>query len=131
MNRLFFPLTFPRRSLLLWLAWLRALQPLRPACSRNTTFFWLALVLAAFCLRPDLAGVTSLVRSLGLTDGCYYCLLHLFHSTALPLEALTAAWLLTVRHLLGRRLVRQNGRPVALVDGLKRPKEGRKMPGVK
>src|SRR6266571_9079465 len=68
MNRLFFPLTFPKRSHLLWLAWLRALLPLRPACSRTTTFLWLVLVLAALCLRPDLAGVTSLVRSLGLSD---------------------------------------------------------------
>ncbi len=118
-------------TLVLWTAWWRAVQLLRPACCRTTTFFWLALVLAAFCLRPDLAGVTSLVRSLGLTDDCYYCLLHFFHSTALPLETLTATWLLTVRHLLGRRLVRQNGRLVVLVDGLKRPKEGRKMPGVK
>ena len=120
-----------KSSLLLWLAWWRAVQYLRPACHRTTTFLWLAVVLAAFCLRPDLAGVTSLVRSLGLSDPCYYCLLHFFHSSALPLASLTAAWLQTVRHLLGRRLVRVNGRPVVLVDGLKRPKEGRKMPGVK
>jgi hypothetical protein len=120
-----------RSTLLLWRAWWRAVQFLRPAAHRTATFLWLALVLAAFCLRPDLAGVTSLVRSLGLTDESYYCLLHFFHSPALPLEALTAAWLQTVRHLLGRRWVRLNGRPVVLVDGLKRPKEGRKMPGVK
>jgi len=118
-------------SPLLWLAWWRAVQCLRPACHRTTTFLWLAVVLAAFCLRPDLAGVTSLVRSLGLTDPCYYCLLHFFHSPGLPLAALTAAWFQTLRRLLGRRLVRINGRPVVLVDGLKRPKEGRKMPGVK
>src|SRR6266542_924437 len=83
MNRLFFPIAFPKRSHLLWLAWLRALVPLRPACSRTTTFLWLVLVLAALCLRPDLAGVTSLVRSLGLSDASYYCLLHFFHSPAL------------------------------------------------
>ena len=121
----------PKRSHLLWLAWWRAVQRLRPACHRTTTFLWLAVVLAAFCLRPDLAGVTSLVRSLGLANGTYYCLLHFFHSPALPVEALTAAWLNTVRQLLARRWVRVNGRPVVLVDGLKRPKEGRKMPGVK
>jgi hypothetical protein len=115
----------------LWLAWWRAVQFLSPACHRRATFLWLAVVLGAFCLRPDLAGVTSLVRSLGLADGTYYCLLHFFHSPALPVEALTAAWLVTVRQLLGRRLVRVNGRPVVLVDGLKRPKEGRKMPAVK
>src|SRR6266704_1001836 len=131
MESIFSSSALPKRSQILWLAWLRALQPLRPACSRTTTFLWLVLVLAALCLRPDLAGVTSLVRSLGLSDTSYYCLLHFFHSSALPVEALTAAWLKTVRLLLGRRLIRCNGRPVVLVDGLKRPKEGRKMPGVK
>src|SRR6266540_894679 len=131
MNRLFFPLTFPRRSLLLWLAWLRALQPLRPACARTTTFLWLLIVLAALCLRLDLAGVTSLVRSLGLSDASYYCLLHFFHSPALNLERLTQLWRQSLQHLFRRCLVQVNGRPVVLVDGLKRPKEGRKMPAVK
>jgi len=121
----------PKRSQLLWLAWLRALQPLRPACSRTTTFLWLVLVLAALCLRPDLAGVTSLVRSLGLSDASYYCLLHFFHSPALDLDRLTQLWRQTLQHLFRRCLVRVKGRPVVLVDGLKRPKEGRKMPGVK
>src|SRR5437016_10459665 len=131
MNRLFFPLTFPKRSHLLWLAWLRALLPLRPACSRTTTFLWLVLVLAALCLRPDLAGVTSLVRSLGLSDASYYCLLHFFHSPALNLDRLTQLWRQALQHLFRRCLVQVNGRPVVLVDGLKRPKEGRKMPAVK
>ena len=121
-----------RRWLILWLAWWRAVQALRPACRRLSTFLWLATVLAALCLRPDLAGVTSLVRSLGLLDHCYPCLLHFFHSNALPLGALTATWLRTVRQMLFRRwLVRVQGRLVVLVDGLKRPKEGRKMPAVK
>ena len=121
----------PQRSALLWLAFWRALQPLRPACSRTTTFLWLMVVLAALCVRPDLAGVTSLVRGLGLSDASYYCLLHFFHSPALDLERLTQLWRQTLEALFRRRLVRINGRPVVLVDGLKRPKEGRKMPGVK
>lgn len=120
-----------RRLLALWMAWWRAVQTLRPACHRYSTFLWLATVLAALCLRPDLAGVTSLIRSLGLLDDCYPCLLHFFHSSALPLVGLTAAWLRAVQGLFGRRVVRVQGRPVVLVDGLKRPKEGRKMPAVK
>jgi len=64
-----FPLSFSRRRLLvLWGAWWQAVQTLRPACRRLATFLWLATVLAALCLRPDLAGVTSLVRGLGLVD---------------------------------------------------------------
>jgi hypothetical protein len=131
MSRQFFASRCPKRSHLLWLAWLRALQPLRPACARTTTFLWLLLVLAALCLRPDLAGVTSLVRSLGLCDGSYYCLLHFFHSPALNLPYLTQLWCQSLQRLLARSLVRVQGRPVVLVDGLKRPKEGRKMPAVK
>ncbi len=131
MSNLFSRSAFPKRTHLLWLAWLRALLPLRPACSRTSTFLWLVLVLAALCLRPDLAGVTSLVRSLGLSDASYYCLLHFFHSPALDLNRLTQLWRQSLQHLFRRCLVRVNGRPVVLVDGLKRPKEGRKMPGVK
>ncbi len=119
------------RSLVPWLAWLRAVQSLRPACARSSTFLWLVVVLAAFCLRPDLAGVTSLVRALGLSEASYYCLLHFFHSPALHLELLTQLWQQTVEHIFRRRLVLVNGRAVALADGLKRPKEGRKMPAVK
>ncbi len=120
-----------RRTLLLWNAWWRALRSLRPACQRSLTFLWLATALAALCLRPDLAGVTSLVRSLGLLHGCSHRLLHFFHSTALPVAALTACWLQAARSLFARRLVPVQGRPVVLIDGLKRPKEGRKMPAVK
>jgi hypothetical protein len=66
----------------------------------------LVLVLAGLCLRPDLAGVTSLVRSLGLSDASYYCLLHFFHSPALDLDRLTQLWRQSLQHLL-RRCLRQ------------------------
>jgi hypothetical protein len=104
---------------------------LRPACHRNVTFLWLLIVLAALCLRPDLAGVTSLVRSLGLLDTTYECLLPFFHSPALDLDRLTRLWAQAIPRLFGRHLVRLQGRLVMVVDGLKRPKEGKKMPGVK
>src|SRR3974377_30728 len=110
MHNLFSHPTFPNRSLLLWLAWLHALHPLRPACSRTTTYLWLVLVLAALCLRPDLAGVPSLVRALGLSDASYYCLLHFFHSSALDLDRLTQLWWQSLLHLFGRCLVKVNGR---------------------
>jgi hypothetical protein len=121
----------PKRSHLLWLAWLRAVQCLRPACSRSSTFLWMTVVLVALCIRPDLGGVTSLVRAMGLSGTSYYCLLHFFHSDALRLDTLTLLWSQTLVRLLARRLVRVKGRAVLLVDGLKRPKEGRKMPAVK
>src|SRR5207249_10409730 len=58
-------------------------------------------------------------------------ILHFFHSPALNLERLTQLWRQTLQHLFRRCLVQVNGRPVVVVDGLKRPKEGRKMPAVK
>lgn len=120
-----------RFSLALWSAWWRALAPLRPACSRTATFLWLAAILAALCIRPDLAGVTSLMRALGLRRCCYYSLLHCFHSSGLNLETLTQLWCQGLWRLLPRHILRVGSRPVVLVDGLKRPKEGLKMPGVK
>lgn len=130
MSTCFFPKPL-RFSLTLWSAWWAAVAPLRPACSRAATFLWLAAVLAALCIRPDLAGVTSLLRALGLRRCCYYSLLHFFHSRALNLETLTRLWCQGLWRLLPRHLVRVASRPVVLVDGLKRPKEGLKMPGVK
>ena len=106
-------------------------MPLRSPVRNRRHYLTIRVVLAALCLRPDLAGVTSLVRALGLSNASYYCLLHFFHCSALDLEQLTRLWQQTLQRLFERRLVRVNGRAVVLVDGLKRPKEGKKMPGVK
>src|SRR5574344_1036894 len=100
----------------IWSVWWSCVERLRPAFSRSLTFLWFALALAAVCVRPDLAGVTSLVRSLGLKPGCYGSLLRLFHSTGFDPQGL--AW------TAGRHTV-------FLADGIKIPKTGRKMPAVK
>ena len=72
----------------------------RPAFSRSLTFLWFALALAAVCVRPDLAGVTSLVRSLGLMPACYRSLLRLFHSTGFDPHGLARLWTRTALALL-------------------------------
>jgi hypothetical protein len=88
------------------------------------------VVLAGFCVRDDLLGVTSIVRGLGLRAMCYDRLLDFFHSPALDVEKLTRLWtaLVTNRH---PGLLRCNGRLVLVGDGLKVGKTGKKMPGVK
>ena len=48
----------------IWLHWWLVIRELRPACSRNRSFLWLAAVLAGLCTRADLLGVTSIVRAL-------------------------------------------------------------------
>jgi hypothetical protein len=113
----------------LWTAWNTCVQGLRPACARTTTFEWMRIVLIGLCVRTDRAGVTSLVRALALQPRFYLRLLHLLHSDALRLGPLTARW---VRLCQAHFTPLQVGDAlVCLADGLKVPKEGRKMPAVK
>jgi len=113
----------------LWLEWCCCLEALRPACARAATFLWMSLVLMGLSARAELAGVTSFVRALGLAPVAYRSLLHLFHSRALDLDRLSAAWIALVRRLFVP--LRVGERLVVIADGLKVPKEGRKMPAVK
>lgn len=115
----------------LWSVWWSCVARLRPAFSRSRTFMWFALALAAVCVRPDLAGVTSLVRSLGLRASCYGRLLGLFHSRGIDVPRLARCWSRAVLVMLDRHLLKVGVRPVVLADGIKVAKAGRKMPSVK
>ena len=113
----------------LWTQWLQAVYALRPACRRARTFVWTVLVLVGLCCRADNAGVTSFVRVLNFGDQAYHRFLHLFHSTSLDLDLLTSCWVRLCLVLF--RPFEVNSRLVCLADGIKAPKEGRRMPGVK
>ena len=113
----------------LWLEWFRCVAHLRSACARQTTFLWMCMALAGFCVRFELAGVTSFVRDLWLKPTTYRRLLHLFHTPALDLAFLTKLWIRLALKLF--RPVSFEGRIVFLADGLKVGKEGKKMPAVK
>ena len=113
----------------LWGAWFRCVQELRGACARRRTFMWMSLVLAGLSIRADLAGVSSIVRVLGLESKVYRRLLHLFHTPGLDLDKLTGAWTELVLRLFTP--LRMNDRLVLIGDGLKVAKEGQKMPAVK
>lgn len=113
----------------LWWEWLKRVRELRPACRRSRTFFWMGLVLAGLCTRPECAGITSFVRGLALNPLAYPRFLHLFHSGALDLTALTEVWTRLVLRLFTP--LQAGASLVCLADGLKAPKEGKKMPAVK
>jgi hypothetical protein len=77
------------------------------------------------CCRFDNLGVTSFVRVLNLRGDAYYRFLHLFHSKGLDLDILTSCWVRLCLVLfrpfqLGQRLV-------CIADGIKAPKEGKRM----
>jgi len=115
--------------MMLWKMWFEAVASLRPACARAQTYAWMVVILIGLSIRADLAGVTSIVRVLGLLPRRYSRLLHLFHSTALELDQLTELWVRWCRRNLPIMTVGPH--LVCLADGLKAPKEGRKMPAVK
>lgn len=113
----------------LWIEWFRCAHQLRSACSRSLTFLWMTLALAAFAIRPDLLGATSFVRASFIDPLCYYSLLNFFHSNALALPRLLELWVKLAMRLFNPITV--NGYVVFAADGLKVPKEGKKMPAVK
>jgi hypothetical protein len=113
----------------LWMEWFRCVHKLRSACSRHVTFAWMAVVLAAIAIRPDLLGVTSFVRSSFLNPVCYHLLLSHFHTSAVSLSLLLEAWVKLAMCLF--QPITEAGYVVFAADGLKVPKEGKKMPAVK
>lgn len=114
----------------IWLHWWELVRELRPACSRTRSFLWLVISLAGFCIRSDLAGVSSIMRALGLREKCYDRLLDFFHSPAIDVDGLSRLWTeLVLRFFTAKAHV--NGRIILLCDGIKIPKAGKKMPGVK
>ena len=116
--------------MILWRHWLAVVEQLRPACSRMRTFLWLSVCLAGMCIRPDIFGVTSIVRAFGLKEAFYDRILDFFHSPALNLGELTRRWVNSVVTIFPG-VPTKNGRLLIVGDGLKIPKSGKKMPGVK
>lgn len=119
------------RPAALWVLWFNAIRELQAACSRKRAFLWLVVNAVAMTIRIDLVGVTSFVRCCWLDERRYHSLLHNFHSAAVSVERLTQCWVTLCFKLFAKHLYRVNGRIVVLADGIKIPKEGKKMPAVK
>jgi len=113
----------------LWLRFWFCVNSLRPAFSREQSFWIFLLALVGMCIRTEYAGVTSLVRALHLQPLFYRRFLNLFNSGAWSVEGLTKVWVGWVLKVFGQYKV--NGRIVLVADGVKAPKEGRRMPAVK
>jgi len=86
--------------------------------------------MAGITVRTDHLGVTSIVRALGLKEHCYDRILDFFHGNGLKLEKLTCIWTKTVIKIFPD-VLKVNGRLLLVGDGIKIPKEGKKMPAVK
>jgi hypothetical protein len=116
-------------TLSLWGCALSLVLELRPAFSRQRTYWWFLIALIGFMTRRDLAGVTSFVRASGLKERCYHALLGFFNGSSVVPDALARAWKCIVLRWPG--IMRIRGRLVIIADGIKTAKSGRRMPGVK
>lgn len=104
------------------------IRHMRPVFSRRASFAWFVVVFIGMLTRTDALGVSSVVRALSLTPGCYPLLLHFFHSSSWNVQAMRQRWtLFLLRHA---DLFRIAGRFVMLGDDTKTPKGARKMPAV-
>jgi len=119
-----------RPHLSLWNACSSAIQPLRPAFSRQATFMWFATIVVGMMVRSERRGVTSIIRALNLRSNHYNSLRKNFHSSAIELGWLTVLWAQVVLRIFTNP-VRVNGRLVLVGDGIKVAKRGKKMPAVK
>jgi hypothetical protein len=120
-----------KEKILLWTVWFEGILELREACSRTSTFLWLVVNAVAMTTRVDLMGVTSFVRCCWLNELCYRSLLNNFNGSGVDLTKLTNCWVRLCFRLFSSYMHTVGGRIVLLADGIKVPKEGRKMPAVK
>jgi hypothetical protein len=115
-----------------WVFWWNAITLLRPAFSQVRTFMWFAVIVAGLTVGTDMLGVTSIVRAFKLHPRCYDSLLKHFHSGGVRVDSLATLWgKIVAPQLFADKQVRVDGRRVFVGDGIKIPKRGKKMPGVK
>ena len=97
--------------------------------SRKAAFRWFAAITIGLMLRSDKLGVTSIIRDLALSPGCYDSMLHFFRASSWSLEDIRRRWFSAVRQYAP--LHKEGSFHVLVGDGVKQSKEGRRMPGVK
>ena len=97
--------------------------------SRKASFRWFVTITVGFMLRSDKLGVTSVIRDRALSPDCYLSMLHFFRASSWSLDAIRRCWFSAVKEY--SPLYKEGTFHVLVGDGVKQPKEGRRMPGVK
>lgn len=97
--------------------------------SRKASFRWFVTITIGLMLRSDKLGLTSIIRDLALAPDCYLSMIHFFRASSWSLDTVRRCWFSAVRKY--SPLYREGSFHVLVGDGVKQPKEGRRMPGVK
>ena len=105
------------------------LQYFESCFSRKSAFAWFVTITVGLMLRSDKLGVTSVIRDLALRPDCYISMMHFFRASSWSLDGIRQRWFEAVQAL--SPLYLEEGFHVLVGDGVKQPKEGRRIPGVK
>ena len=97
--------------------------------SRKAAFQWFVTITIGLMLRSDKLGITSIIRDLALSPGCYDSMLHFFRASSWSLDDIRTHWFSAVREYAP--LYKEGNLHILVGDGVKQSKEGRRMPGVK
>jgi hypothetical protein len=100
----------------------------RSCFSRKATFDWFVVIVSGLLIRTDNLGVTSVIRALMLIPN-YIALIGFFRSKAWCIDTLVAKWCESVKKYAP--LAKHSDSVILVGDGVKKSKEGRRMPGVK
>ena len=122
------PTTAPLNCLSMYGVINQVLGNLRDAFSREIPFRWFGTYVSALLFNDNIDGIQSMVNRLDLCDEAYDSLDGMYRSRAINLQVLRENWLNTVVSLTTP--LQYFGRCALIADGVKKPKEGRKMPGV-
>ena len=93
--------------------------------SRKAAFRWFVTITIGLMLRSDKLGVTSVIRDLALSPGCYESMLHFFRASSWSLEEIRKRWFSAVR--LYAPLYTEGNHHIRGGDGVKQSKEGRRL----
>ena len=97
--------------------------------NRKASYQWFVIIVVGIMIRSDKAGITSIIRDLGVAPELYTTMVHFFRSSAWNIENLLTTWGRLVKRYAP--LCYEDGMVLLVGDGVKQAKEAKKMPGVK
>ena len=101
----------------------------RDCFSRTASFHWFAIVIIWFMIRRDFQGLTGAIRDLFISPHLYTSLLNFFHAKSWSIQIIVKKWVQIVKE--SGCLAKKDGYYILLGDGIKKGKEGKRIPAVK
>ena len=97
--------------------------------TRKAAFEWFVVVIISMMIGTEHSGVTSIIRELSLSSRYYESILNFFRASSWRIETIRERWISVVKK--NAPLIEVEGYHILAGDGVKQPKEAKKMPGVK